>query len=1255
MTAATLLILLAQGNPGEGGAPVLEYFERLARPDGGYGWEDEPTSHLAPTWAAVGALRLLGKEPPRREALAKFIRAGHPVTGPNSETKPHAAELRSLAVQQIQALKGLGEDGSPFAAIVSRWTKPSAYLAAYERKGYPIFQQEAMAFIARELLGLPLKEVLRELVEYLDSRRRPDGSFNNTPASDGSGGNVLNTWWGLQALRALGRLEEKRNETTAWLRSCQRPSGGFTHAPAPTVGAVEGVDYAWAAVLALKALRAEPADRAGAARWLLSLWNADGGFGHRPGWPSDPVCTLQALEALAALDALGELAKSPRRASEAKPLPEGLKPFTIQIQAPGQGSPEEAVRLARDLRIHLWGAKNAAPGWIERAQSIARRRKVPVTFFVANEEYGTYVSLPGQGTYSHLSDPIAPAGADLGPSMAGKDPSWEEFREKRLGPLRRAGGRMVWQICDNEEFSRLHLDDSLERGGYAALSTFHMRQNFAEFLPWLYRYRRVLPFVTLQDAHGIEPWWWTDDLAGHRTIFLAKEPAWEAWLKALDENWVVAVRHDEVTRFRTRMLGGAPGVQDAVRRHEADWRWWGERPEDILRPLVSIVVVTPGDKFEAGRPEKGVAVRVRTAWANNPQGAAVKPLADLVGLAVDGAPVPTRRAERKGEKGRIEDVHEIAEIPDLKPGRHAATATVRRKDTGAEAKATVEFEGPEGNGDEGTSLSPPVLLPDGREFKTWERPLTFTKTYVVDGSHARARDDGPGTAEEPFKTIDRAAQALQPGERVVVAAGVYREWVRPRRGGTGPDKMISYEAAPGAEVVIKGSRVLKAKWEPVSPKVWKAALPEALFEGYNPFKEVNISAQQFVWMDWARPQRGKVPYILSPALVFQDGRRLDQAAKPEELDARDGRFLVAEGGTAIHVRPFGGADPAAAAFEVATRRCVFAPEEMGLGYIRVKGFTVEHAAAPFPMPQEGAISTWRGHHWIIEDNAVRWANGAGIDCGNQLWVLPQPPLIGRHVVRRNTVTDCGVCGIAGLHAIECLIEDNVLLRNAWHDAERYYETAAIKTHLNEHTLIRRNFIADTLHGPGIWMDFANVNSRCTRNVILRTSTIHGGIFVEASSRLNLVDQNVIWDTKGNGIYEHDGRGQAFAHNLIGKSTKAGIVSKGKVTNRRVHGEPIVGGDHRIVNNILVENGRPVETRGPASAIEGNLTEGVTAAIDGEKAELSWSVAGPAAAGKRPEVVTHDFFERAREGADAVPGPFLRLPAGTERIALWPKR
>ena len=104
-------------------------------------------------------------------------------------------------------------------------------------------------------------------------------------------------------------------------------------------------------------------------------------------------------------------------------------------------------------------------------------------------------------------------------------------------------------------------------------------------------------------------------------------------------------------------------------------------------------------------------------------------------------------------------------------------------------------------------------LPDGTQFPMWEKPLHFTKTYYVDVQAKNADDNGPGTKERPFKTINHAAQVLQPGERVVIEEGVYREAIHPARGGTGADAMISYEAAPGAKVVVKGAAVV-TDWKP---------------------------------------------------------------------------------------------------------------------------------------------------------------------------------------------------------------------------------------------------------------------------------------------------------------------------------------------------------------------------------------------------------------------------------------------------------
>jgi prenyltransferase beta subunit len=693
--AALLLLFVgcSAPSPSDGPDAVARYFAGLERPDGGWGWEDEPTGHLTPTYAAVRSLRLIGGEIPRPRERAEFVRTHHPYRGPFAESRRHATEIRAFVWEQIRTLQLLGANPTEFEKEVGSWTMPSTYPTSYEKKGNPLFQQEAMILLCSERLGVggwqgPL------MTEYFDARRRANGSFNNTPASDGSDGHIVNTLRGLEVVRIRGRLNEKKPETIDWLKACQLPDGGFTWQPNAPLANVSSMDSTWAGIGALKLLETEPRDRDAAIAWVLSAWNHDGGFGPRPGRLSDPMSTVRAIESLSSLGALDHLRTAARRPAPApERLPDGLQPFTIQIQAPGLGSPAEAVELARALKIHLWGAKNTTAAWIARAQEIADRNRVPVTFFVADEEYGTFVSLPGFGGYSHIADLVAPAGVDFGASMKDKDPSWETFRKERIAPLERAGGSMVWQICDNEELSTVLLDDSLERGGYAALSTFHMKQNFVDILPFAMRYRGAIPFVALQDAHGKESWHWTDDLAGFRTIFLAREATWQGWREAMKRDWVVSVRHDETTRFRTRMVGGTAAARDLVRRRMDEWRWWGDKPEEIRRPVVSLVALRPGDPYEVGAPEKGIALRVRTGWSNSQQATLLKPLATFEGLTLDQRAVETRLIEIKDEKGVRLESYRIAEFTGLAPGRHVAEAWAVTIG-GARVKSRVEFSVP---------------------------------------------------------------------------------------------------------------------------------------------------------------------------------------------------------------------------------------------------------------------------------------------------------------------------------------------------------------------------------------------------------------------------------------------------------------------------------------------------------------------------------------------------------------------------------
>src|SRR5215207_3249806 len=84
-------------------------------------------------------------------------------------------------------------------------------------------------------------------------------------------------------------------------------------------------------------------------------------------------------------------------------------------------------------------------------------------------------------------------------------------------------------------------------------------------------------------------------------------------------------------------------------------------------------------------------------------------------------------------------------------------------------------------------------------------------------------DTADGSQDSPFRTISRAAAIAQPGDTVLVHGGEYREWVAPRRGGLSDRRRITYEAAAGEHVVIKGSEVVTG-WEPFDETVWKAAV-----------------------------------------------------------------------------------------------------------------------------------------------------------------------------------------------------------------------------------------------------------------------------------------------------------------------------------------------------------------------------------------------------------------------------------------------
>lgn len=503
-------------------------------------------------------------------------------------------------------------------------------------------------------------------------------------------------------------------------------------------------------------------------------------------------------------------------------------------------------------------------------------------------------------------------------------------------------------------------------------------------------------------------------------------------------------------------------------------------------------------------------------------------------------------------------------------------------------------------------------LPNGQMFEFWEIEQKYEKEIHVNNQDPNSCDGNEGTISRPFKTINAAAQVATPGTRVLIHGGIYRETVQPAQGGSGPEKMISYEAYEGENVIIKASVEVNnfkpsvgwrlSRGNPNKAleeiQIWEITLDPEDFKGYNPFCSVNILHDRlFIEYD----KTNMTPYLNRRGMVFVDGKPMKQVPLYYMLAENENTYWVEANGQKVHIRLTGDSNPANHTIELTNREQCFVPKVPFLSYIKVKGLTMAHAATGAPVPQRGALSCYRGHHWIIEDCTIDWTNGTGIDCGNECWhhTLIEGQIIGNTIIRRNTIKDAGVCGIAGMFVKNMLIEDNLIVGTGWQRMELSWEAGGIKFHNSVDSLIRRNIIKECYGCDAIWLDVGNENNRITSNLLLDGIDSREHIFIECTRDVeNLIDNNIVWNVEGRydrtavpkepgssgwykkvdldikngyGIYIEGTDRLRMVNNLIGKCNKAGFF--GKTVAFRVDRKR--GGtsrENKFYNNIFYDCG-----------------------------------------------------------------------------------
>ena len=493
--------------------------------------------------------------------------------------------------------------------------------------------------------------------------------------------------------------------------------------------------------------------------------------------------------------------------------------------------------------------------------------------------------------------------------------------------------------------------------------------------------------------------------------------------------------------------------------------------------------------------------------------------------------------------------------------------------------------------------------------------------YYVD---INAAEHGNGSKEKPFARINDAAQVAVAGDEVLVAPGIYREYVNPQNAGT-EDQRIVYKSIQPLGAVITGAEPLTG-WKPYEGDVWVTRVNNELFGAYNPYTT-------YVCGDWYF-----APTVRHTGAVFLGDQMLYETVTLEECVAGQVDpcswtpeesiykwFTEQDGNETVIYANFQGKDPNREDVEFSVRRNCFMPDRTGIGFITLSGFNVRKAATTWAPPaayQDGMVGPHWSRGWIIEDCEISNSKCCGISLGKYLdpendmyfytkhvksptqmerdavcrgqyhgWLKEK---VGGHIVRRCNIHHCEQTGIVGrMGGVFSVIEDCHIHHICNSQQLGGAETAGIKLHAAIDVTIRRNHFHHCI--IGVWCDWQAQGSRISGNLMHDNHRPEGvqpakgamfscDVFIEVSHGPTLIDNNILLSKSSVSM---PSEGIACVHNLmLGSFT---LINAGVDTIVNGQREPrytpyhirhrtevagfmtILHGDDRICNNIFIQH------------------------------------------------------------------------------------
>ena len=469
-----------------------------------------------------------------------------------------------------------------------------------------------------------------------------------------------------------------------------------------------------------------------------------------------------------------------------------------------------------------------------------------------------------------------------------------------------------------------------------------------------------------------------------------------------------------------------------------------------------------------------------------------------------------------------------------------------------------------------------------------DRNLRKEGKRVIIYVNAQAGREGNGSKEMPFKHINDAAKVAKPGDEVLVAPGIYREYVDPVNGGT-EEQRIVYRSEVPLGAVITGAEDIKT-WKPYQGNVWVCRVDNGVFGSYNPYTT-------FVGGDWYF-----APTVRHTGAVYLDDRQLYEAETLEECIKGEVYapswepeysiykwYTEQDGNETVIYANFQGKDPNAEHVDINVRRNCFMPSKTGVGYITFSGFKVEKAATTWAPPaayQDGMVGPHWSKGWIIEDCDISNSKCCGISLGKYYdpendhyftrkhvksptqmerdavcrgqyhgWLKEK---VGSHIIRRCHIHHCEQTGIVGrMGCVFSTVEDCHIHHINNMQQLGGAEIAGIKFHAAIDVVIRRNHFHHCT--MGVWCDWQAQGTRITQNLMHHNyrpdcaSNQLGGmmsqdIFVEVGHGPTLIDNNILLSKASLRIATE---GVACVHNLmLGSFTSVGAGTDQTVKRRQ---------------------------------------------------------------------------------------------------------